>query len=255
MRNGWVTDQHGSWSFGFVPLLVGLIVSRHLGWAHVLLVLAWTAGFFLFAVAEKWLKFRFKPRFRPALITYALATAVFGLLLVIAQPIILWWALLFGPLVAAYFYLAWARRERELVSRLTAIAAAALILAVADNLGTAKAFFATGGVSPRAWLLTFLLALYFAGTVPLVKTLIRERGNPRWFVGSMVFHVIATVIMALLSIASAVPWAHVGVWLLATLRAWYLPTANKRRGRPFKPSQVGAIELVFTLLMVATLPW
>lgn len=255
IRNGWVTDQHGSWPMGFVPLAVGLLIAPNVGWRHLLLVGAWTFGFMFFAVAEKWLKFRFRPRYRPAFMTYLGLTAIFCLALVLSAPYMAWWAPVFAPLVVVSFFQAWQKKERELVSRLVAIAAAALILAVASNLGTGVAWFDDGAVTTKAWLFTLYLGLYFAGTVPVVKTLIRERGSQRWFIGSLVFHAVATVVMAVLAVAGWQSWWQVIVWALAIVRAWYLPVAANRGGKRWTPAQIGGIECVFTALMVVTLPW
>ena len=94
VKNGWVTDQHGSWAMGFVPLILGLWSAPNLTWLHGMLCIAWTSGFFFFAVAEKWLKFRYKPRYRPALITYGAIAAIFSLILIIGAPHLLWWGLI-----------------------------------------------------------------------------------------------------------------------------------------------------------------
>lgn len=240
---------------GFVPLAVGLCVAQDLGWRHVLLVAAWTFGFFFFAVAEKWLKFKFRPRYRPALLTYLALTLVMCAGLVITAPYMAWWALVYAPLVAISFYQARAKKERELVSREVAIVAAALILAVADNLGTGVAWFESGGVSAKAWLFTFYLGAYFAGTVPVVKTLIRERGNKAWFVGSIAYHAVMALVMVVFAGLGIQTGWQAGVWCLATLRAWYLPASAARTGKQWTPPVVGGVECVFTALMVLSLPW
>lgn len=258
VRDGWVTDQHGSWPMGFVPLAVGLVVAsqdNRLEPAHVLLVVAWTAGFFFFAVVEKYLKFRLKKRYRPATITYAVLVTVFSVILAIVKPHLLWWAIPFVPLVLVSFERAWAKRERELISRVVAILTAVLILAVADNLGTGHPFFESGAVSNKAWLFTALVGAYFIGTVPLVKTLIRERGKQNWIIASVSYHAIVTVFMACLAAQSFTTWPHVIVWALATARAWFMPVYANKTGKPWKPAQVGGLEVVFTLLIVVTLPW
>lgn len=254
MKNGWVTDQHGSWAMGFAPLIFGLVLTqRH--WLHLALVGAWTFGFFFFAVAEKWLKFRFKPRYRPALITYLILTAVFCLILLLGAPHLAWWGLVFAPLVALSFHRAWQKRERELTSRLVAIAAAALILPVAVNLPTKIPWFAEGGVGPHAWFFTALLSLYFATTVPLVKTLIRESGSKAWFIGSVTTHVVAFVIVVVLGWNGYVSWLHVVVWFALGVRAYVLPTIAQRRGKRFSPRQIGRLEILFSIAIFATLPF
>ncbi|AKK05706.1 YwiC-like protein [Corynebacterium mustelae] len=239
---------------GFAPLIFGLIIADRT-WLHFVLLGAWTFGFFFFAVAEKWLKFRFKPRYRPALFTYAGLTAVFGLILIIGAPHLLWWSVLYVPLVAVSFHRAWRKRERELTSRLVAIVAAAMILPVADNVPTSVAWFTPGGVSVKAWLFTALLTMYFATTVPLVKTLIRESGSRAWFIGSVCAHVVAALIVAALAFIGFATWPHVLVWVVLVVRAYALPVIALRRGRRFNPRQIGRLEILASLMVFATLPF
>ena len=161
VRNGWITDQHGSWAMGFVPLGYGLWLAKPLGVPHLLMVGAWTCGFFFFAVAEKWLKFRFKKRYQPALYTYGGTAAIFSAILVVLEPQLWWWALVYIPLIAVSFFQSWARRERELSSRLVAIAAATLVLAVVVNINSAQPWFQGGGHHARMGVKRTVCRLFF----------------------------------------------------------------------------------------------
>lgn len=253
VRNGWITDQHGSWAMGFVPLGYGLWLAKPLGLPHLLMVGAWTCGFFFFAVAERWLKFRFKKRYRPALYTYGGTAAIFSAILVVLEPQLWWWALVYVPLIAISFFQSWARRERELSSRLVAIAAATLVLAVVVNINSAQPWFG-GGVTTHAWVLSALFAAYFSSTVPFVKTLIRQRNSPGWLVGSIATHVVLVIVMIVLAARHVVGWAHVVVWVLLLIRAISLPLIAKKRAKPWRPRQVGLTEIGFSILVFVTLP-
>lgn len=142
---------------GFVPLILGLWSAPTLTWLHGMLVIAWASGFFFFAVAEKWLKFRYKPRYRPALITYGAIAAIFSLILIIGAPHLLWWGLVYLPLIVASFYLSWAKKERSLLARLVAIAAACLVLPLAINVDMPHPWFAADAIAPKGWYLCALL--------------------------------------------------------------------------------------------------
>ncbi|MCZ4087307.1 hypothetical protein [Streptomyces antarcticus] len=73
--------------------------------------------------------------------------------------------------------------------------------------------------------------LYFAGTVPYVKTMIRERNSRAYRRGSAAYHAVALAVAACLS-----PW-------LALPFAAYLARAAALPGRGLRVPVVGAIEL------------
>ncbi|MDO5721898.1 MAG: YwiC-like family protein [Actinomycetaceae bacterium] len=251
--NGWVPDEHGSWAMGFLPLIAGLVINPRT-WLTLVLALAWTAGFFLFAVAHKWLKFRFKPRYRPALYTYLALTSIATVILLAANPTLLWWAPVFLPLIAVSAHRAWARRERELTSRVVAIVASCLMVPVTASVTSTTPWF-TPPLPAHSWLMAGLIALYFITTVPYVKTLIRERKSLGWLVGSVLVHALALAVVIILAVSQMVGWAHVVVWFVVLVRAVVMPLAARRRGKPWRPAVVGIGEIILTLLVALTLPW
>lgn len=254
VRNGWITDQHGSWAMGFVPLIYGLGLAWPLSVAHLVMVAAWTCGFFFFAVADKWLKFRFNARYQPALITYGGLSGIFCLTLVLLAPHLLWWLLLYVPLIAISFHRSWRRKERELSARLVTISAATLVLAVVVNIAIARPWY-DGGVTTKAWLFTGLFATYFASTVPYVKTLIRKRGSTPWFIGSVFTHIAIVVVMIVLALWHWVPWWHVGIWFILLSRAVIMPVLAQQRAKPWQPRQVGLSEMVLSVLVFFSMPF
>lgn len=237
----------------FLPLVAGLITNP-LRPSSALLVVAWTAGFFLFSVGEKYLKFRFKRRYLPALLTYLSITAVAGLTLVVIHPQLLWWAPVFAPLVAIIAHRAWRRRERELTSRVVAIVAAATMVPVTGSLARSQPWFARPW-DTHSWLLATLIAAYFVSTVPYVKTLIRQRRSRGWLAGSIITHLVLWAMIAVLAVSGWVGWAHLMVWSLILVRAVVMPLLARRRGRPWRPREIGIPEVALTVLVALTLPW
>lgn len=251
--NGWVPDQHGAWPMGFMPLIAGVVLADKT-WTLLLLVLAWTFGFFLFNASEKWLKSRFRVRYRPAVITYAVLTALFGIPLIILAPHLLWWALLYVPIIAYWAYHVWTRDERALSSRVGTIFASSLIAPVAVNLSIVKPWF-SGGVTNVAWLFAGLLGVYFMLTVPYVKTLIRERGSSAWLAGSFISHALAVGMVIGFAVVGWVSWLHVVVWFGLLARAVIMPLSARRRRKPWKPMVIGPLEVVISFCVLLTLPW
>lgn len=254
MVNGWVPDQHGSWAMGFFPLFIGMFINDKTP-LFILLFVAWTAGFFLFSVAEKWLKYRFKPRYRQPLITYATISGVAVLILIILQPGLLWWAPIFLPLVAISAHRAWKHRERELASRTVAILASSLMVPVTATLASGRPWFEPGAVSQQSWIMMALIAIYFISTVPYVKTLIRERNSRPWLIGSSVFHIFILIGVVVCAVYGLVSWWHVAVWVVIAGRAIAMPLIAKQRGTPWKPKAIGWPEVLLSFFVLATLPW
>ncbi|GAA1624458.1 hypothetical protein [Georgenia ruanii] len=104
-----------------------------------------------------------------------------------------------------------------------------------------------------AWLVTALVTAYFLGTVPYVKTNIRERGNRAYLVGSIAFHVAVTAAVAALAAAGLVSGWHLAVWAALAVRAAAVPVLAARRGRPVRPMLLGLGEIVLSLLVALTL--
>lgn len=238
-KASWIPDQHGAWAMLTVPFLTGAFLSPEPGRQHVLLLAAWLLGYAAVFHAQQWLRLRrvaarrpevARRHVRPALVLGA-ATALAGIPLAVLHP----WLLLAGaaaaPFVAVNTWFAAHNRERALVNGLVAVVPACGMLLVAARLG--------GGGLP--WAPAAACLLYFAGTVPYVKTMIRERNSRTYYRGSVAYHAAATALAALLS-----PW-------LAIPFAAYLARAAALPGRGLKAPVIGAVELVGSAALLASL--
>jgi hypothetical protein len=278
-RPGWVPDQHGAWAMITVPALVGVALSGP-SWAHLPLLGLWWVGYLAFFATGLWLRSHRKPRYLPPVRAYALATAPFAAAVLLTAPYLVAWALPFALLVATTLWCSAHRRDRSLLNDVVTVGAAGLMTAVAYDAGTGGVggLWGTGwlagtgwlgsavagplpGASPDGslsgwawtWLVTSLVAAYFLGTVPYVKTNIRERGNRAYLLGSIGYHVAVTAAVAALAAAGLVRGWHLAVWLVLTARAAAVPVLADRRGRPVRPMLLGLGEIVFSLLVALTL--
>lgn len=246
IKNGWLPLQHGAWSMTFTPLLLGIILGGP-SWLQLLLVFAWTAAFLFFNVFGLLIKARRKERYWKATITYGILAGVGALALVLIRPHLLVWAL---PL-AVFF--SWAiieilrRNERSLGARVSAILASSLMVPVAFSLGSHPLDWR------HAWVATAVVALYFVGTVPYVKTLIRERGKRSWLVGSLTYHVVMLAIFIGGAAAHLLTWFVPVVGLILLARAWAYPLVSLRRGRPLHQMFVGLTEFGYSALVLISL--
>lgn len=236
---GWIPDQHGAWVMVTVPLLVGVWLAGP-RWIHVPLGLAWYLGYFAFFAASGWLRasVKRKPSYVPALAVYAVGCALAAGGVVKQVPTVLGWVAVFGPLIVAAVWEAYRRRPRSLLSGLSTVIASAAMIPLAS-------FVAGQSVSRDVVLVAVVVGLYFCGTVFYVKSLIRERRNPRFVWYSVAFHLVAALVCAGLGM-----WASGLVLLLLSVRAWLLPWWGARRGKPWTPKFIGISELVSCAIVV-----
>ncbi|MFC9298262.1 YwiC-like family protein [Streptomyces sp. NPDC057011] len=238
-RRVWLPDQHGAWAMLTVPFLAGTFLSPRPGWAHAVLFAAWLLGYAAVFHAQQWLRLRRRGlrsadrHARPAVV-FGAACAATGVPLAVLHPWLLPAALLAAPFMAVNAYYAWLGRERALANGLAAVVPACGMLLVAARLG---------GLSPAgAWPAAAACLLYFAGTVPYVKTMIRERNSRAYRAGSVAYHAAALGLATVLS-----PW-------LALPFTAYLTRAATLPGRGLRVPVVGAMELAASLTLLATLP-
>ncbi|MEV5694359.1 YwiC-like family protein [Micromonospora globbae] len=225
-----VPPQHGAWAMLLLPYVVGvaLVGPR---WPHLPLLVAWLAGYLLSYYAFQAVKSRRPRRFTAQLRVYALVTAPLALTVVVARPAVLWYAPAYAVLLAINAWYAWRRRERALLNDLASVALSGVMLLVVATVA---------GVAPVRVLPAFAaLLLYLAGTVLYVKTMIRERGSTTYLCASIAYHLAALVAATLLDVLLA------PVFLVLLVRAAVLPA------RRLRPAQVGVIEIVCSLLVLA----
>lgn len=245
-NTGWVPDQHGAWVMVIVPLLLGIVLTGP-RWLDIPLAIAWFCGYFAFFALGLWLKVpaKRKKTYLPALATYALISALASLVVIIAQPRVLWSALWFAPLVAIAVFEAWKKRPRSVASGFaTTLASAGLIPACGLLL--------PAGEAPWRELLVAcaVVALYQCGTILFVKTMIRRRGQRAWVWYSICYHVVAAAAVVAGWLAGWMSVWPAVVMVLVAVRAWAMPWLNARREQPMSPKLVGMIEGIWVLAVV-----
>jgi hypothetical protein len=237
MKSAYLPGQHGAWAMLAVPFLLGAAVSGPV-WLHAPLFAFWLSAYLFSFPFLQWIKTKNRRRYGRPMLVYGLALAACGLALAAAKPALLLWAPLFVPLFLVNVRYARLNRERALVNDLAAVVQFGLIIFVAWAAADAADW-------RKAGTLFALHALYFFGTVLYVKTVIREKHNPRYHAASVVYH-------ALLPAAAAAfriwPLALVAVPLL--LRAVLMPRANPN------VKTVGMLEFANAVLFtIAVLFW
>lgn len=223
-----------------VPFLAGMLLATPSPW-HAVLVFAWLVGYLAAHHAQQWLRLRRNSRNPRAATRHTLPAAVFtaallppGVALVVHAPWLLVAAVGALPFAAVNCWYAWRNQERSLVNGLAAVVPACGMLPVAALLGD--------GSWGQVWRPTLACLLYFAGTVPYVKTMIRERDSDAYRWASWLYHAGALVVAVVLS-----PWLAV-FFGACLVRAVVMPVLGRVR-----IAVVGAVEVVLSLSLLALL--
>ncbi len=178
-RNGWLSDQHGAWTLAFPPLCWAL--SFTFSWLVVLMLLAWAMAFQMFSAVCLWVKTPGEVPQPHRARDHHLRTPrgrSTGITLLAMRPQLLWWAIAFAPLASSAIYLVWQGRERSLGARsCLGILAGSIMGPVAFSLATAEG--SPVSVTLHAWATCVAFGLHYIATVPLVRSMIRGRKDPR----------------------------------------------------------------------------
>lgn len=267
----WVPNQHGAWAMLISPAVLGLI-SGVVAWVRTeagtgrLVVLAavlvaWFFGyfaFFAFGLAAKARNAQRRGKYLQPVYVYGSVSLVSIVVALLLQPQLLWWAVPFAPLVAVAVWETVKGRSRSTLSGVTTTVASALLYPALTSVGLAAG--TMGSVDAAAWACTIFLAVYFSGTIPFVKSMIRERDNPRYLSGSIGYHVVAVLVVLGLVLLAPIGWVGgllmVATMLLALFRSLYIPIAA-RGGADWNARRLGKAEvpvlLVACAAVVATL--
>jgi hypothetical protein len=236
----WVPRQHGAWAMLALPFLVGISASRFDGWQLVLAGAA-VSGYLASATAQIWRRAYNRARYRLPLLVYGGAFAVLGLVLAASHPPLLLTLLVLLPAAAIAVLLSQPGHPRSVGEGL-AQAAQALVLV------PATAYLAGPLIESRVVFSTLVAGLYLTGTVLVVRSVIRERGNVRFVALSVGYHVTAAICAALL-----LPAPYAILFVVLACRAIALPLVERRlahTGRPLRPVNVGLVEMLASACLV-----
>ena len=275
-RRAWVPGQHGAWSMLVMPAIVGWVVGGF-SWVNLLFIPSWWGAYLTYWAWSQWLRTR-SARKRALLlvplIVYTAWTGLLGLVTLVAAPYLLQWLVPMLPLLAIALWEVWRGRERSLPSGLATTAAASLIAAVTYSLAVrgAGGFLGIGGndaalpgASPNGglhgwpwmWLVTASTAAYFCGTVPYIKSMIRERFNNRLLGGTVAAHAVVAAGAVWLAAGGWLPWLHAVLWVVPAVRSLVMPLWQwrlvRKRHRPLRPGTMGLVEVVLEVVFLISI--
>ncbi len=223
-----------------LPLLLGVAASRPDAWQLVLAGVA-LSGYLLSATLQAWSRARRTPEYRRPILVYGVAFAILGLVLVVAFPPIVLTLLVALPAALVVFLGARPGSRRDLANSVAQVAQAIVLV-------PAAAFVSGEFDVDRVLPYSAVAAAYLVGTVLVVRSVLRERGNVAFTALSVGFHAVVTTLAIALFPGG---YALLGVGL--TARAIALPAVQRARAsgaRPLRPIHVGLVEIAASVAVV-----
>lgn len=247
--------QHGAWAFLALPVAVAVTVSPRTP-LLLLVAAAWIcaypASYFVLAVVRDRASRHPDPgRFIRPLAIWWIPTLAAGLPLLIARPWLVWVALGYAALFTVNIAFARRRDERALVNDAVFVAECAAMVPVTWAVAAGGSSLAPpplASVPAHVWVLTAAVALLLSGSTLHVKSLIRERADPRFARASREF----AWACLLLSLGLAAWWGLPSGLLLVAPFAWFALRSVLLADPTSRPARLGMVELVgFVLLVLA----
>ncbi|NMN00017.1 YwiC-like protein [Bifidobacterium sp. DSM 109958] len=237
----WIPNQPGAWVMVLTPALAGIAVGGPT-WRGAWVAAAWLACYCTQFAGARWFVSHCRRRYLAPALTYAAITCAIGLPLLILTPGLLWWAVVYVPLAAASFALAWMRRDRGFASQTVACLAAGAIGAVTVSMGSR--FYPDRPLSREALTVGVVFALFEIGQVLFVPSMMVRRDDAR-----RRLYAASTAFSAVLAAGGFVLHPVLGAAGLVLLaRAAVLPALVARGKLP--PLAAAPSELATSLVML-----
>jgi hypothetical protein len=222
-----------------IPLLLGVAVSGPSLW-HVVLAGAAVDGYLASATAQAWLRARRPGSQLPPLVSYAVVFVVLGLALAVAHPALLVAGVVLLPAGAITLLGAKPGTRRDLANSLAQVAIVLVLVPAAALV--------SGPIDvTRVTFATIVAGTYLVGTVFVVRSVLRERGNRAFAALSIGGHVLAVAAAAGAALERALPWPYTALAVALALRAAALPALQRTwagGAHPLRPIHVGIVEIV-----------
>ncbi|TLS37829.1 YwiC-like family protein [Pseudalkalibacillus caeni] len=224
MKRLLLPKQHGAWVMLGLPYLIGMIAGGP-KWIHIPLFLGWL---FLYLASYPIMMYLKKKRSREQYLKW-IGIYMSLAILFVSLPLFLYVKLLLLslfllPLLIVNMFYARQNNERAFLNDISAIAGLCLG-------GPASYFVGTQQWDEKAVLIWISSVLFFMGSVFFVKTMIREKKNPKFKLYSWGYH-------------SALPVGIAGAGFLPLSLA-YLPSMARAiifYGKPLKPKHIAVVE-------------
>lgn len=234
-----ISNQYGAIVMALLPFVYGMLLASPV-WAHFFLLLAWFSMYLLSYPMLSLFKGKNMAEYKKWTIIYGVAAFLFALPAIFYNWQILFFIAAMFPFVLVSIYYTKKKDERNLLNDLAGIAIFALA-------GMGSYYFSDRTFDEKILWVAIYPTLFFIGTTLYVKSMMRERKNPRYFWASVIFHLLCVLIFVV-----SQQFILALAFVPGLVRAVYLPT------KKLSVMQVGLTEFAITavffiLLLIATL--
>jgi hypothetical protein len=242
-RTPLLPPQHGAWAFLALPVVLACTVVPPTWWT-ALLALAWFAAYPASYAGGRLLHDRRPDRFRRPFLAWSVLAAVPSVLLVVRFPWLLGPGAVLLALVAVNAFYARRNDERALVNDLVVVTECALLVPVTWGVNASVASL-LDAMPTQVVVLAAVCWLVLAGSTLHVKSLIRERRDPRFARASRAFALGSLVASVGLALMWGMPQ---GAWLVVPFAALAVRAFVVGR-RPTRAVVIGLVELAMVVLV------
>ncbi|WP_237167855.1 YwiC-like family protein [Paenibacillus yonginensis] len=230
----YIPKQHGAWAMLVLPFLAGAVSEGKM--IHIPLFLCWLFIYLFSFPVLQWIKTGNKARYRGPALLYGVILLPLTAILIAFDPMLIGYGVLLLVFFIPNIYYAKTKNERALLNDFTAVLVFCSFIFPVVYVGK-------GGSRSygEAAELFALLSAYFIGTVLYVKTVIREKNNPRFYYASITYHLLN------IGIAAAVNLYMIFPAMILLLRAAWFPTLS------LKVKQIGMAEFGFAALIYGSI--
>ncbi|GGA30286.1 YwiC-like family protein [Paenibacillus physcomitrellae] len=231
----YIPKQHGAWAMLVLPFLAGLAISEG-KIIHIPLFLWWLVIYLFSFPVLQWIKTGNKARYRGPALLYGVILLPLTVILIAFDPMLIGYGVLLLVFFIPNIYYAKTKNERALLNDIMAVLVFCSFIfpVVYVGEGGSRSY-----VEAAQWFA--LLAAYFIGTVLYVKTVIREKNNPRFYYASITYHLLN------IGIAAAVNLYMIFPAVILLLRAAWFPKLG------LKVKQTGMAEFGFASLIYVSI--
>ncbi|MFQ1023157.1 YwiC-like family protein [Avibacterium paragallinarum] len=229
-----ISNQHGAIVMALMPFLYGMLLAKPIA-LHFFLLAAWFSLYLMTYPFLNLFKGRNLELYRKWTLIYAITSLLFALPALWYNWHILLFLLAMFPFVAVNIYYVKKKDERALLNDLAGI----IIFALA---GMAAYYFPHSQLDAKIYEVALYPSLFFVGVTLYVKSVMRERKNPRYLQASIAFH-----LLCILGLAFTQQYLLALAFIPPFLRAVFLPKYK------LSVKQVGLIEIVVSILFLVTL--
>lgn len=248
-KQSYFPPQHGAWAFIGLPIALGFVLAP---WTPLLLLTAVSAiaafplSYFVMAI----MRYPKKQRYVKPLVLWSALSLPFALIVLIARPWLIWVGAFYVVALCLNVVLARNKMERSFTNDAIFIIECVALIPVMWAIGSSSAGFTPAasnlGEAPASvWVTSALTFLVLIDSTLHVKSLIRERNDPRYQLASRIWSVISLVAAVALSVMVGWPALVVAVPFLYLIARSYVIA-----GKELKPGVLGVVELGAILLLL-----